>query len=110
MPALAERHTVIAPDLLGHGRSAKPRGRKLLALALGSEYAAGTGPAASKSRPHKSKTQLTREQRAKATDSEERGMLRGQSFGLSRRARAVDSYSIPRRVVLVVSMAAMASR
>ena len=26
MQALAERHTVIAPDLLGHGRSGKPRG------------------------------------------------------------------------------------
>ena len=25
MPALAERFTVIAPDLLGHGESAKPR-------------------------------------------------------------------------------------
>jgi pimeloyl-ACP methyl ester carboxylesterase len=36
MPALAERYTVIAPDLLGHGRSAKPRGD----YSLGA-YAAG---------------------------------------------------------------------
>ena len=26
MPALADHYTVIAPDLLGHGHSAKPRG------------------------------------------------------------------------------------
>lgn len=36
MPALAERYTVVAPDLLGHGRSAKPRGD----YSLGA-YAAG---------------------------------------------------------------------
>ncbi|MSO41715.1 MAG: alpha/beta hydrolase [Solirubrobacterales bacterium] len=37
MPRLVERYTVIAPDLLGHGRSAKPRGD----YSLGA-YAAGT--------------------------------------------------------------------
>src|SRR6185369_4364907 len=36
MPRLAERYTVIAPDLIGHGRSAKPRGD----YSLGA-YAAG---------------------------------------------------------------------
>ena len=36
MPALAENYTVIAPDLIGHGRSAKPRGD----YSLGA-YAAG---------------------------------------------------------------------
>jgi pimeloyl-ACP methyl ester carboxylesterase len=36
MPTLAERHTVIAPDMIGHGRSAKPRGD----YSLGA-YAAG---------------------------------------------------------------------
>jgi pimeloyl-ACP methyl ester carboxylesterase len=36
LPALAEHYTVIAPDLLGHGRSAKPRGD----YSLGS-YASG---------------------------------------------------------------------
>jgi pimeloyl-ACP methyl ester carboxylesterase len=36
MPLLAERYTVVAPDLLGHGRSAKPRGD----YSLGA-YAAG---------------------------------------------------------------------
>src|SRR5919106_6190668 len=36
MPKLAERYTVIAPDLIGHGRSAKPRGD----YSLGA-YAAG---------------------------------------------------------------------
>lgn len=36
LPRLAERYTVVAPDLLGHGRSAKPRGD----YSLGA-YAAG---------------------------------------------------------------------
>jgi pimeloyl-ACP methyl ester carboxylesterase len=53
MPALAERYTVMAPDLLGHGQSAKPRGdyslgayasglRDLL-IALGHERATFVG-------------------------------------------------------------------
>src|SRR5918992_3545582 len=53
MPALAERFTVVAPDLLGHGESAKPRGdyslgayacgiRDLL-IALGHERATFVG-------------------------------------------------------------------
>jgi pimeloyl-ACP methyl ester carboxylesterase len=53
MPALARRFTVIAPDLLGHGQSAKPRGdyslgayasgvRDLL-VALGHEHATFVG-------------------------------------------------------------------
>jgi pimeloyl-ACP methyl ester carboxylesterase len=36
MPALTERYTVVAPDMIGHGRSAKPRGD----YSLGA-YAAG---------------------------------------------------------------------
>src|SRR5215207_10553122 len=36
MPRLAERYTVVAPDMVGHGRSAKPRGD----YSLGA-YAAG---------------------------------------------------------------------
>src|SRR3954452_21096171 len=54
IPALAERNTVLAPDLLGHGQSAKPRGdyslgayasglRDLL-IALGHERATFVGP------------------------------------------------------------------
>jgi len=53
MPALAERFTVIAPDLLGHGESAKPRGDyslgafasgvRDLMLALGHERATVVG-------------------------------------------------------------------
>src|SRR3954452_845665 len=53
MPRLAERYTVVAPDMIGHGRSAKPRGdyslgayaagvRDLLAL-LGFERATVVG-------------------------------------------------------------------
>lgn len=53
MPALAERHTVLAPDLLGHGESAKPRGDyslgafasgvRDLMVALGIEHATVVG-------------------------------------------------------------------
>jgi pimeloyl-ACP methyl ester carboxylesterase len=53
MPALAKRYTVIAPDLLGHGGSAKPRGDyslgayasgiRDLVIALGHEHATFVG-------------------------------------------------------------------
>jgi pimeloyl-ACP methyl ester carboxylesterase len=69
MPGLAERFTVIAPDLLGHGRSAKPtggvtsspqrrqgplrvRGRVILASPVRREGDADVGgPAGSQARP-----------------------------------------------------------
>lgn len=53
LPGLAERHTVIAPDLLGHGESAKPMGDyslgayasgvRDLMIALGHEHATVVG-------------------------------------------------------------------
>ena len=46
IPALAERHTVIAPDLLGHGGSAKPRGD----YSLGA-YASGAARPDGRARP-----------------------------------------------------------